>query len=468
MHSTHHCEDKEHNGAPTYQCIPKLHVAYCPAPVIDKDPESETYGQVVICGERFKVLSPKGCAQHPYSDGFNLDFKNARNDRPKFEIRYKKIFENFKVEHAEELACMAKKREALQMRANMSEPQKQRLRAQQDKAAYEKACQLEATRRRELIQQGRLDEIGKEYTLKGPGVPLANNSRESKQSGGWEGQRGNGLSQSCTPLGPLGNGLGPNRSGSCQPAESPASFLRGPTSDLSKNQSPATLPPTSRSFAPSGGLGNGQTPVFPRTPGISTTGTTYTGKDGIALNTSSRNSTYMVASAAQYGDLTDSSLGSIEPARPEDQSQKAPPRHGSTTVVSQHPDTALQLLGGLEQPPNSEGRDPTKVVGNIAPGAPEQPRKVTRAAEAHALAPPRRKEAKEAKKLRAAETRAAAMAEAARKAAKAAEQEEAAKEAAEEARIRDAKSTKVGKTKVDKTVRKMNTRKGKTVGNGRR
>jgi hypothetical protein len=72
MHRTHHCEDKEcGGGALKAKCIAKLHFAFCLAPVVDEDFGSPTHGEVVIHGERFVVLSPQGCAEHPYHAEYN-------------------------------------------------------------------------------------------------------------------------------------------------------------------------------------------------------------------------------------------------------------------------------------------------------------------------------------------------------------------------------------------------------------
>jgi hypothetical protein len=35
-----------------------------------------------VCGERFAVWSRKGCADHTYAMGFNLEFKGARDHWP--------------------------------------------------------------------------------------------------------------------------------------------------------------------------------------------------------------------------------------------------------------------------------------------------------------------------------------------------------------------------------------------------
>lgn len=71
MNSAHHCEDPEcGGGAPKVNCILRLHFAFCLAPVVDEDPDSPTCGDVVIHGERFAVISPSGCAEHPYSADF--------------------------------------------------------------------------------------------------------------------------------------------------------------------------------------------------------------------------------------------------------------------------------------------------------------------------------------------------------------------------------------------------------------
>jgi hypothetical protein len=48
MHRVHHCEDPECGGtAPKLKCVHKLHFAWCLAPVVDEDPESPTFDEVV-------------------------------------------------------------------------------------------------------------------------------------------------------------------------------------------------------------------------------------------------------------------------------------------------------------------------------------------------------------------------------------------------------------------------------------
>jgi len=68
------------------RCVSALHFCWCLAPVVDKDKRSDTYDEVVICGQRFQCISPKGCAVHPYLAGYNLDVKNARNNYPNVKV----------------------------------------------------------------------------------------------------------------------------------------------------------------------------------------------------------------------------------------------------------------------------------------------------------------------------------------------------------------------------------------------
>jgi hypothetical protein len=94
----------------------------------------------VICGERFAVISPKGCFQHQYIAGFNLDIKDARNDRPNLKIKYNE----FQAKHEENKSYRNEKQVALQRAASMTEPQKSRLRKQRDQEAHEKQREAEA------------------------------------------------------------------------------------------------------------------------------------------------------------------------------------------------------------------------------------------------------------------------------------------------------------------------------------
>jgi hypothetical protein len=160
MNRTHHCEDKEcGRAAPKARCIVKLHFAFCLAPVVDKDVESKTYGKVVIHGERFAVIPPTGCAEHPYRAEYNLDLKDARNDRANYEIRWKKIFEDFKAEHEATL-----KREAEQMRVmekiGMTGHQRQTMLARQDNMEYQQRRHLELANRAAIILNNKEDEAG--------------------------------------------------------------------------------------------------------------------------------------------------------------------------------------------------------------------------------------------------------------------------------------------------------------------
>jgi hypothetical protein len=109
MHRAYKCGDKECGYVPyTRKCINDVHIAVCPAPKVDDDPKSETYNQVVKCGQQFAVISPSRCADHPYKNGFNLDIKDARNDCMGYEINYNKIFAEFKIQHEDHLATEAR------------------------------------------------------------------------------------------------------------------------------------------------------------------------------------------------------------------------------------------------------------------------------------------------------------------------------------------------------------------------
>lgn len=73
MSRPHHCPVC--GAAPTTKCFDRnvLHLAYCLAPADESVPPEEQ----VICGERFAVTSPVGCAKHPYKNGYNLIFKEG-------------------------------------------------------------------------------------------------------------------------------------------------------------------------------------------------------------------------------------------------------------------------------------------------------------------------------------------------------------------------------------------------------
>ncbi|KAI4613165.1 hypothetical protein J4E83_007577 [Alternaria metachromatica] len=143
MGSAHHCEDKECGGGPSMRCVSALHFCWCLAPVIDKDKKSDTYDEVVICGQRFQCISPKGCAVHPYLAGYNLYVKNARNNYPNVEVEWKAIFESFKAEHDAAVANKTEQQELLKKKGEMTEPQKNRYRKLQDQAAFRKSLEKE-------------------------------------------------------------------------------------------------------------------------------------------------------------------------------------------------------------------------------------------------------------------------------------------------------------------------------------
>jgi hypothetical protein len=161
MHRTHHCEDKECGGAaPKLKCIIKLHFAFCAAPVVDNNFESPTYGKVVIHGERFAVISPQGCAEHPYRAEYNLDFKNARNDRTNYEIRWKQIFDDFKTEHEANQEREAENLREMQMMMGMTGHQRQTMQARQDNLKYQQRRQLEIANRVRDILDDEQDIVG--------------------------------------------------------------------------------------------------------------------------------------------------------------------------------------------------------------------------------------------------------------------------------------------------------------------
>jgi hypothetical protein len=74
MERKHHCTACG-NKPPTKKCYDKdvLHYAFCLATV-------NVDGKDMICGERFEVKSPGGCAKHEYPD-FNVIFKEALRGR---------------------------------------------------------------------------------------------------------------------------------------------------------------------------------------------------------------------------------------------------------------------------------------------------------------------------------------------------------------------------------------------------
>lgn len=161
MRKTHHCEDREcGGGAPKIRCLTDLHFAFCLAPVVDGDPDSPTFGEVVIHGERFAVLSPEGCAEHQYTDEFNLDLKDARNGRAHCEVRWKKIFESFKAEHLAEKKREAEREAFEQKQQGMTKHQRRTMLARRDNDEYKQQQQLEAARKARSKQQCEEDQDG--------------------------------------------------------------------------------------------------------------------------------------------------------------------------------------------------------------------------------------------------------------------------------------------------------------------
>ncbi|KAH3940766.1 hypothetical protein HBH53_211880 [Parastagonospora nodorum] len=161
MNKSHHCEDPEcGGGAPKAKCITKLHFAFCLAPVVDEEPDSPTFGEVVIHGERFPMISTTGCAEHPYIAEYNLDLKDARKDRAKYEIRWKKIFESFKLEYETSLAEKAEKAKAMKKMLGMTGHQRQTMRARLDSIEYQKRQKSEvASEKTEIWSDKHTDDI---------------------------------------------------------------------------------------------------------------------------------------------------------------------------------------------------------------------------------------------------------------------------------------------------------------------
>jgi hypothetical protein len=158
INRNHHCEDKEcGGGAPKAKCITKLHFAFCLAPVVDQDADSPAYGKVVIHGERFAVISPPGCAEHPYRAEYNLDLKDARNGRANYEIRWKKTFAAFQEERKLKLASEATKTEEMRKKTNMTAHQLQSMRARQDRMEYQRQRKAEIAATTRDILEGNVD-----------------------------------------------------------------------------------------------------------------------------------------------------------------------------------------------------------------------------------------------------------------------------------------------------------------------
>jgi hypothetical protein len=152
MHKVHHCEDKECGGvAPKSKCITRLHFAFCLGPVVDEDTQSSTYGEVVIHGQRFAVISPSGCAEHPYHAEYNLDLKDARNGRANYEIRWKKTFDNFKARHDANRKRDADQLRAMQMMMGVTRHQRQTMLARQNNNEYQHRRQLDIANRAMVI-----------------------------------------------------------------------------------------------------------------------------------------------------------------------------------------------------------------------------------------------------------------------------------------------------------------------------
>jgi hypothetical protein len=98
-YETHHCS--ECNKPPSNQCFKKLHVAYCEQ-----------------CDYKFNVISPTGCANHKFADGFNRGVQNERRGLDRDHKTPWEIAQEAKAEAArEEAARVAAEVEAARLAA---------------------------------------------------------------------------------------------------------------------------------------------------------------------------------------------------------------------------------------------------------------------------------------------------------------------------------------------------------------
>ena len=111
----------------------------------------------VIHGERIVVLSPNGYPDHSYNSDFNLDLRKARNARTNFQLRWKKIFEDFKAEHEASKARGAEKLSALQRQVRMTGHQRRTMLARQDEIEYQERKEREDTVKLNQILQSNKD-----------------------------------------------------------------------------------------------------------------------------------------------------------------------------------------------------------------------------------------------------------------------------------------------------------------------
>lgn len=81
---------------------------------------------------------------------FDLDLKDARKGRAKYEIRWKKIFESFEAEHKVEMLRKAEQLEAMQKMLGMTEHRRQTMRARLDNVGHQRQ-QVEITSRSDLV-----------------------------------------------------------------------------------------------------------------------------------------------------------------------------------------------------------------------------------------------------------------------------------------------------------------------------
>ena len=78
----------------------------------------------------------QGCAEHQYTDEYNLDLKDARNGRAHFEVRWKRIFESFKAEHDAQVKRRAEEEALEQKQQGMTKHQRRTMLARRENDEY--------------------------------------------------------------------------------------------------------------------------------------------------------------------------------------------------------------------------------------------------------------------------------------------------------------------------------------------
>jgi hypothetical protein len=131
----------------------------------------------VIHGECIVASSPTGCPDHLYNVEFNQDIRNARNGRPNFELRWKKIFEDFKAEHEANKAREAEKLSVLQRQMRVTGHQKRTMQARQDEISYQQRKEREDLAKLERILQSKQ---GAATTVRTEGVPSSSPSQTDR------------------------------------------------------------------------------------------------------------------------------------------------------------------------------------------------------------------------------------------------------------------------------------------------